>query len=187
MQYSKPDCLVKQTTTQVICVYASYTNYYELPNYPRREFEVDFRDYYNNLPSTLRRSESQRQQMIKNLINHLGYSWDVLKLMLHRIEQNFQELNNIPSVKFLQFKNNIFNGFLQIKCQRDGIQFYHCLCIKNGYLIDSIGGEVYIWNGHLKYYDQYEFVAAIDCDCYSDAQLQKEANKGANVTVIDLT
>jgi len=187
MQFTKPDCLVKQSSTQVICVYASYVNFYQLTNYPRKEFELDFRDYYNNLPSTLRRSEVQRQQMIKNLINHLGYSWDVLKLMLHRLEQNFQELNNIPSVKFAQFLKAIYNGFIQIKCQRDGLQFFHCLTIKNGYLIDSIGEEVYIWNGNLKYYDQYDFVAAIDCDCFSEAQLLREAGKGANVTVIDLT
>jgi len=187
MNYHRPHCLVSQSVTQVICVYASYTNFYEIQGYSKEEFEVDFREYYNYLPSTLRRSESQRQQMIKNLINHLGYSWDVLKLMLHRCKQNFQELSNIPSVKFAQFLKAIFNGFIQIKCERNRLKFFHCLTIKNGYLIDSIGGEVYPWNGYLKYYDAYDYVTAIDCDCFSDAQLQKEADKGVNVTVIDLT
>jgi len=187
MQYSKPLCLVSQSVTQVICVYASYTNFFQISNYPQREFEVDFRDYYNNLPSTQRRSESQRQQMIKNLIDGMGYSWDVLKLMLHRCEQHFQELSNIPSVKFAQFLKAIYNGFIQIKCERNRVKFFHCLTIKNGYLIDSIGGEVYLWDGNIKYYDSYEFVSAIDCDAYSDYHLQKEADKGVNVTVIDLT
>jgi len=40
---------------------------------------------------------------------------------------------------------------------------------------------------NLKYYDSYDYVTAIDCDCYSDHHLQKEVEKGRNVTVIDLT
>jgi len=188
MQYTKPICIKGQSVTQVICVYASYTNFYQLSNYPQEEFEVDFRDYYNNLPSTLRRNESQRAQMIKNLINNMGYSWDVLKLMLHRCGQNFQEVANIPSLKFAAFLKAIYNGFIQIKCERNQLKFFHCLTVKNGFLIDSIGAEVYPWDGsNLKYYDAYEYVTAIDCDCYSDHHLQKEVEKGRNVTVIDLT
>lgn len=187
MQYTKPICLVSQSVTQVICVYASYTNFYQLVNYPQREFEVDFRDYYNNLPSTLRRSELQRAQMIKNLINNLGYSWDVLKLMLHRCKQSFQELSNIPSHKFAAFLKAINNGFIQIKCEKSGLPFFHCLTVKNGFLIDSIGAEVYPWNGNLKYYDSYEYVTAIDCDYSSEYHLFNDKYKEQYVTAIDLT
>jgi len=174
---TKPKVIKKQTLQQVICVYCAYCNFYQITNISYDKFILEFKEYWNNLPSTLRLSEKQRNYRINALIGEAGLTVDVLKMMLRFNNQNFVEMWNAPQNRFAEFVLNITNGFIAIKVKKP-FTFQHEVCVKNGYLIDSIGGKVFLWKGKFDYYQKWEFVSAIDCDQATEYQQQ--------VTVVEI-
>jgi hypothetical protein len=60
------------------------------------------------------------------------------------------------------------NGFINVQCTVGKLTFFHMLCVKNGYLIDSINSRVYRFNGKLVGYTKYIYVAIYDLDQVPD-------------------
>lgn len=180
MSLKKPTLMQNQRHTEVTCVFCSYCNFYQLEHFTERNFQQSFKDYWNDLPSTLRLTPERRNQQINALIGNQGYSTDVLKMVLRYRGQQFVEMHNIPQVDFASFVSNLDNGFISILAKYRGLTFRHCICVKNGYLMDSIGSQIYLWRGVIKNYASYEFISAIDCDQATEAQIAKNI-------VVDLT
>lgn len=181
----KPKVLRKQTLQEVTCVYCSFCNFYQFPEYSLNDFTMDFKEYWNKLPSTLRLTPERRNYMINNLIGNQGFSQDVLKMMLRYYGQNFVEMGNVPQNRFAEFVLNINNGFIAIQVIKP-FRFQHCLSVKNGYLMDSIKGKICLWKGELPQYPKFEFISALDCDQATDDQLKKNVENATQV-FIDLT
>jgi len=183
----KPEMCRKQHLTDVTCVYNSYCNFYQLKLFSQKQFEDTFKIYWENLPSTQRMSAERQQSNIKAFIGASGYSADVLKLMLHARNQQFRELGNYDlSVNFQQFVLDLTNGFLMIHInpKKPG-GFRHTVCVKNGYLMDPIGGKIYPWKGKIEHYGSVpiEIYNAIDCDQATVHQLAKAGESA--IVIID--
>jgi len=181
---TKPKCIKSQNILDVTCVYNSFCNYYQISTLTETQWRQAFVEYWNGLPSTIRLTQEQRNQRLNALIGPSGYSIDVLKMWLRYRGQNFQEMHNIPSVNFNTFLLNLENGFVIIEVLKP-FKFQHCVCVKNSYLVDSIGRKVYRWKGIISGYAKCQIVSAIDTDAATDYQLAR-AGDNANV-VIDLT
>jgi len=166
---------------EVTCVYNSYCNFYQISELSETQWRQVFVEYWNGLPSTKRLTQNQRNERLNMLIGPSGYVVDVLKMFLRYRGQIFQERHNTPDNNFNSFVLAIDNGFLNIKVTKPYV-FNHCVAIKNGYLVDSIGSKVYPWKGVIKGYGKYSLTSAIDTDLATDYQLAQE-----NITVIDLT
>lgn len=139
------------------------------------DFKNDFSDYWNNLPSTKRMSAEKRNAMQNELVGPQGFSTDVLKMMLTYYDQIYVEMHQHPKNKFMQFVRNINNGFISIRVKKP-FEFAHCVTVKNGYLLDSIGGKICLWKGEFQY-SSWEFISALDCDQATDHQLEKKESK----------
>lgn len=166
---SKPKCIKKQTIYEVSCVYNSYINHYQIPDMSETQWRQAFVEYWNGLPSTKRLKEEQRKQRLTDLVGANGYVIDVLKLMLHYRAQPFVEKHQSPHIKFYAFVKAIENGFISVRVKKP-FEFNHCVAVKNGYLIDSIGAQVYPWEGVIKGYKNWEFISAIDTDMIPEPQ-----------------
>jgi len=179
-----PKLLRKQKWYEVTCVFNSYVNFYQSPTYTEKLFQGDFKDYWTNLPSTLRLSAPIKKIHMEAFIGPMGYSMDVLKLMLHRRKHAFVEMGGHENAdRFDIFVRNIENGFISIRAILHGSEFSHCVCVRKGYLLDSIYGERYPWEGFIHGYEAFNFQLALDCD---QSTPQQDEKNYAN-DVIDLT
>lgn len=177
---SKPHCLKSQKIYEVTCVFNSWCNFYELPKLTEKAWAADFKKYWKSLPSTKALSKEQRHSRLRNMIGNQGYTTDVLKMQLRNHGQTFLEKHNIPSANFPDFVKNIDNGFISISVKKP-FAFQHCMCVKDGFLIDSIGCHVYPWRGKISFYNEYSFVSAIDLDQLTEHQ----AVQVSAITLID--
>lgn len=178
---SKPRCIKSQKIHEVTCVYNSYCNFYETAEVSQSMWTDQFKEYWQSLPSTIALTQAQKVNRLKAMIGPGGYTPDVLKMQLRRINQHFLEKHNVPMNDFPSFVKNIDNGFISITVVKP-FRFAHMVCVKDGYLIDSIGSQVYPWRGDIKGYKEWSFSSAIDCD--QETIHQAELNPGQ--VIIDL-
>jgi len=155
---------------EVTCVYNSFCNHYQIAELTETQWRQAFVEYWNSLVSTIRLNEKQRNDRLNGLIGPSGYSIDVLKMWLRYRGQMFQEMHNVPQVNFNSFALNIDNGFIVVEVHKP-FKFMHCVALRNGYIMDSIGGQVYPWKGIIKGYGKYEITSAIDTDLATQQQL----------------
>jgi len=182
---SKPRIVKAQRMSDVTCVYNSYCNFYDIKNLSEKDFRSEFLIYWGDLPSTKRMNDLQRNGLLNALIGPMGYSMDLLKMMLRRRGQTFKEVGANLNVDFTTFASNVENGFLSVFItESKNFKFAHCIAIKNGYIMDSIGAQVYPWKGAISGYKKVDFISAIDCD---DMTFHQALRAGDNALVIDLS
>lgn len=147
----------RQRIDEVTCVYCAYCNFYGL-QIRESEFREDFIAYWRQLPSVVGRNPRVVAQRLSGLIGAAGYTSDVLKLQLKRLGKTFRELyemdaNFNPSLCALR------NAFVVIRVDAS---YHHMVCIKDGYVMDSLHGQPYLWHCVAEGYRHYAFVSFIE-------------------------
>ena len=127
-------------------------------NLKESEFREDFIQYWCQLPSVVGRNPRVVAQRQNGLIGEAGYTSDVLKLQLKRMDRPFRELYTIDA-NFNSSLRALRNAFVVIRVDAS---YHHMVCIKNGYVMDSLCGQPYVWHGLIEGYRDYEFVSFIE-------------------------
>ena len=149
----------KQKQIDTTCVYCCYCNYFSL-DITEQTFKEEFVTYWKQLPSISKLKPTNISNRLSHYIGNGGYTPDVLKTQLRRINQKFHEVYNLKDT-FHSELSLLRNAFIVLYI-RDKYEFYHMICIKGGFLIDSIDGRVYPWRGIIMGYNKYEFVSYLD-------------------------
>lgn len=157
---AKPRCVISQTDRQTICSFASYCNYFGYDTITYEDFVERFKvEYFPNCRSFQScKTLDARRKMLETFIGKHGISSDVIKIMFAQdgITYATQPLDTLQQIK---------NGFLGLMINDS---YRHMVCIKNGWVIDSINAQVYRWAGRIKNtantYRKYSVMWAMNMD-----------------------
>lgn len=134
-----PKCITSQKAEQVICMMASFNNMMQSPIYKSfNAFKLDCKTAWLNLPSTQGRKEEVKRRMLNELIGPRGIS---ASLALPLCRELGLKAESIKKGECWQIKY----GMIVIETET----FFHMIAINNGFVIDSIGCNIYEWTGEI--------------------------------------
>jgi len=167
-----PKILVTQGLNEVICVYASYCNFYQ-KLITETQFYNLFRAALNASPNYMRKSKDAKADQLREMKGKGGYSGAVLTLIFNHKHTPYARVGLGDECA------KIKNGFVSAKVSYgEGyatLEFFHMFAIRNGYLLDSLqwvgpdneikrGLDPYKWNGIIQGYNNFIISSAIDMD-----------------------
>lgn len=173
----KPKVIVKQTLREVICVYAAWCNQNQVLE-TLQKFTEDWWLIFHQLPRTLTILEAKGETSQafegykESFYGPAGFSFDVLKQKLNAENVSWW---NCSVEKAAYIEQGYIGVFLND-------QFFHCIAIRDGYAIDSIGARCYAWKGKVQHYRKFTIEMAITLTPPTDL-----VNNSIQSITIDLT
>lgn len=156
-----------QLETQVSCLYNSWCNFYELSDYSNSSFLEDIKIGLEKSEKYRNANINRKKFMMNDIVNNTGYAFPSLIYLLNNLEKTYEYFNqtNHPFSNVTRFANDITNGFLYLDIiSKSGFKYKHAVCIRNGFLIDSIYQKAYLWKGKFYGYRNTKIEYAIDLD-----------------------
>lgn len=132
-----PRVISTQKYNDVTCTMCAYNNWMQV------EVFESFERWTNTLKQCWlygpgsKRTPAVQKLMLQNLIGSKGISGDLLMLYLGVKESTFYQVKK-------ELIREITSGFIFLQIDHNII---HVVCVKDGYLIDSIYGQPYLWTG----------------------------------------
>lgn len=151
----KPKVIVSQKFDDVVCVWASWRNLFPDDNISLSEFKDEYRLTIKQRHPTW--TDVSIKKFMLELINSRGISGDCTGLMLKHGGIEYRKISGFDTKGLRLIKN----GFIHMTINN---AFNHVVCIKNGWVIDSIDSVVYQWRGNIWHYSKVLLTMGQDLD-----------------------